>query len=77
MKTQNKNITHNHNNTKKIKNWSKYNKSLKNRGNLSICISESLIKDGRIHPTRIEELYDKTAKEINSKIIEYGNNAIF
>lgn len=48
MKTQNKNITHNHNNTKKIKNWSKYNKSLKNRGNLSIFISESLIKDGRI-----------------------------
>ena len=38
---------------------------------------ETLIKDGRIHPTRIEELYDKTAKEMNSKIIEYGNNALF
>ena len=38
---------------------------------------ETLIKDGRIHPTRIEELYDKTAKEINEKIIEYGNNALF
>jgi len=38
---------------------------------------ETLIKDGRIHPTRIEELYDKTAKEFNSKIIEYGNNALF
>ncbi len=38
---------------------------------------ETLIKDGRIHPTRIEELYDKTAKEINAKIIEYGNNALF
>jgi ribonuclease Y len=38
---------------------------------------ESLIKDGRIHPTRIEELYDKTSKEINEKIIEYGNNALF
>ena len=38
---------------------------------------ESLIKDGRIHPTRIEELYDKTSKEMNEKIIEYGNNALF
>ena len=38
---------------------------------------ETLIKDGRIHPTKIEELYDKTAKDINSKIIEYGNNALF
>ena len=38
---------------------------------------ENLIKDGRIHPTRIEELYDKTSKEINEKIIEYGNNALF
>ena len=38
---------------------------------------ETLIKDGRIHPTRIEELYDKTAKDINAKIIEYGNNALF
>ena len=38
---------------------------------------ETLIKDGRIHPTRIEELYDKTAKEMNAKIIEHGNNALF
>ena len=38
---------------------------------------ETLIKDGRIHPTRIEELYDKTAKEMNQKIIEYGNSALF
>lgn len=38
---------------------------------------ENLIKDGRIHPSRIEELYDKTAKEFNSKIMEYGENALF
>ena len=38
---------------------------------------ETLIKDGRIHPTRIEELYDKTAKEMKEKIIEFGNNALF
>ena len=37
---------------------------------------ETLIKDGRIHPTRIEELYDKTCKEMNEKIMEYGNNAL-
>ena len=47
MKTNIK-TTHNYNNTKKIKNWSEYNKSLKNRGNLSIFISESLIKNGHI-----------------------------
>lgn len=38
---------------------------------------ESLIKDGRIHPTRIEEIYDKTVKEMKSKIMEYGNAALF
>ncbi len=38
---------------------------------------ETLIKDGRIHPTRIEELYDKTCKDVNQKIIEYGQNALF
>lgn len=38
---------------------------------------ETLIKDGRIHPTRIEELYDKVCKEMKQKIIEYGNDALF
>ena len=38
---------------------------------------ESLIKDGRIHPARIEEIYDKTCKEMQEKIIEYGQNALF
>ncbi len=38
---------------------------------------ETLIKDGRIHPTRIEELYDKVSKEMKAKIIEYGNDALF
>ena len=38
---------------------------------------ESLIKDGRIHPTRIEELYDKVSKEMNVKIREYGESAMF
>src|SRR5574344_1322392 len=38
---------------------------------------ETLIKDGRIHPARIEEIYDKTSKEMRTKILEYGNNALF
>ena len=38
---------------------------------------ETLIKDGRIHPTRIEEVYDKTVRDMKEKIIEYGNNALF
>ena len=49
MKTKIKtNTAHINNNTKKIKNWSEYNKSLKNRGNLSIFISEALVKDGSL-----------------------------
>ena len=35
---------------------------------------ESLIKDGRIHPTRIEELYDKTCKDMKQKIIQFGQD---
>ncbi len=38
---------------------------------------ETLIKDGRIHPTRIEELYDKVSKEMKDKIVEYGQDATF
>lgn len=38
---------------------------------------ETLIKDGRIHPTRIEELYDKVSNDMHEKILEYGQNALF
>ena len=38
---------------------------------------EGLIKDGRIHPSRIEELYDKMCNEMNQKIKEYGRNAMY
>lgn len=38
---------------------------------------ETLIKDGRIHPTRIEEIYDKTSKDLKQKMMEYGNDALF
>ena len=38
---------------------------------------ETLIKDGRIHPTRIEEIYDKVSKDMEEKIIEHGESALF
>ena len=38
---------------------------------------ETLIKDGRIHPTRIEELYDKTCKDMDARITEIGEDALF
>lgn len=38
---------------------------------------ETLIKDGRIHPSRIEEIYDKVEKDMNNKITEIGTNALF
>jgi ribonuclease Y len=38
---------------------------------------ETLIKDGRIHPGRIEEVYDKTVKEMKNKVLEYGEAALF
>lgn len=37
---------------------------------------ETLIKDGRIHPSRIEEVYEKTCKDVFDRITEIGNNAI-
>ena len=38
---------------------------------------ETLIKDGRIHPARIEEVYDKVSRDINTKITEVGTQAIY
>ena len=38
---------------------------------------ETLISDGRIHPARIEEVYDKTCKDVNAAIREYGKEAIY
>ena len=38
---------------------------------------ETLIKDGRIHPSRIEEVYDKTEKDIYNKITEMGQEAVY
>ncbi len=38
---------------------------------------EKLIADGRIHPARIEEVAEKTKKEIEVQIKEAGENAIY
>ncbi|NLW86407.1 MAG: ribonuclease Y [Planctomycetes bacterium] len=37
---------------------------------------EKLIQDGRIHPTRIEEIVANTEKEVNKQVFEYGKEAL-
>ena len=38
---------------------------------------ETLIKDGRIHPTRIEEVYNKVCNDMNAKLMEIGEETIY
>ena len=38
---------------------------------------EKLIVDGRIHPARIEEMYEKAKKEVETEIKQEGENATF
>ncbi len=36
---------------------------------------QRLVADGRVHPTRIEEVVEKVQEEINEKIVQYGKAA--
>ena len=47
------------------------------RREIAYVTLQTLIKDGRIHPTRIEELYDKVCKDMKQKTIEFGQDATF
>lgn len=38
---------------------------------------EKLISDGRIHPSRIEEIVEKTSKEVDKRIADAGQKAAF
>jgi len=38
---------------------------------------ESLIKDGRIHPAKVEEAYEKAKKEVGQMIKEAGEEAVY
>lgn len=38
---------------------------------------EKLIQDGRVHPARIEEMVEKSRKEMDERVREYGEQAAF
>lgn len=47
------------------------------RRNIAKLTLEKLIKDGRIHPARIEEVYEKAKKEISDDILQTGEQAVY
>ncbi len=47
------------------------------RRELAKLALERLIADGRIHPARIEEIVEKTKKELEEKLVDEGNRTLF
>ncbi len=47
------------------------------RRELAKITIDTLIKDGRIHPSRIEEVYDKAVKDVHERITEMGQDAVY
>lgn len=47
------------------------------RRELARIALEKLIKDGRIQPAKIEEKVEEAKQELNKKIVEYGENAVY
>lgn len=47
------------------------------RRELAKLALEKLIADGRIHPARIEEVVERTKKELEQQLIEEGNRVLF
>jgi len=47
------------------------------RREIARLVLEGLIQDGRIHPTRIEEMVEKVSREMDQKIREAGEAAAF
>lgn len=47
------------------------------RREVARVVLERLIQDGRIHPTRIEEMVEKVSREIDQQIKEAGEAAVF
>lgn len=47
------------------------------RREIAALTIEALIKDGRIHPARIEEIYEKVSEEVNQRMQEMGQEVVF
>jgi ribonuclease Y len=47
------------------------------RRKITALALEKLITDGRIHPSRIEEMVEKSRKEVDEMMKEEGKNAVF
>ncbi len=47
------------------------------RRELARVTLENLVEDGRIHPARIEEFYEKCREQFDQTVLEYGRDALF